>query len=300
MAAQESLEDREELLRRLIEDMPDGLLQLDDSRELVFHNARLLTILHGAVDDRRALTLDMLLAPLTRTGRIDFDAAVTRTLKDGASEEVELEVATAAGAPRYVLIKARPLKRQNGVVSGAIISVLDVTDGVRARHELEKRATSDSLTGSHNRSSIIATLKHELATGSQIGVLYVDLDRFKVVNDTLGHAAGDEALALVADRMRGVLRASDELGRLGGDEFLVVLRGVSDVAVAMEAATRVSEALRGSVELASGNVDLCASVGAAYVNDAPVSAEALIQRADAAMYRSKRRRHGVPVLAGAV
>jgi diguanylate cyclase (GGDEF)-like protein/PAS domain S-box-containing protein len=302
MAAQEALEDREELLRRLIEEMPDGLLQLDGERNVVYHNARLEQILHvpsgPGGGETRCGSLDALLAMLTDDARAALDAVVDRTLH-GAGENIEVEATTRTGEQRHLLMKVRPLQRQSGMVTGAIVSVQDVTDSARARRELEKRATFDALTGAHNRSSIIAALARELEESSDTAVLYIDLDSFKSVNDTLGHAAGDRALVHVVERVKAALRASDELGRLGGDEFLVLLRNVARVEVAMDAAERICDALRGRCELGGESLQLRASVGAACAGDSPVTAQQLIERADAAMYRSKQQRRGAPVLAPA-
>ncbi len=311
MSAQEALQDREELLRNLIEEMPDGLLQLDRERNLVYHNARLLEIMRAAPgaalravpaaeesDCGRSgpLTLPLLLAGLGEQSRSELETALERILQGGAREDVEVELETPFGQPRHVLMKIRPLQRGSGVVTGAIASVLDVTDSARARRELEMRATFDALTGAHNRASITAALAAELEQSSETAVAYVDLDQFKAVNDTLGHGAGDEVLAEVARRLKAAMRSSDELGRLGGDEFLILLRGVASLDVAMAAARRLSESVRGTCAVSAGSVELCASVGVAYICE-PLSAEELVERADAAMYRSKQQQCGVPVLA---
>jgi diguanylate cyclase (GGDEF)-like protein/PAS domain S-box-containing protein len=315
MVAQEALQDREELLRTLIEELPDGLLQLDSERNVVYHNVRLLEVLHGssAVDGVRSQSVDAVESPRSRTpvllaleellkyladeARQTFDAVVERALKQGVREDVEVDATLPFGAQQTILIKVRPLQRESGLVTGVIASVLDVTDSTRARRELERRATFDALTGAHNRNSIMAVLAAELETSSDTGVAYVDLDGFKSVNDSFGHAVGDEVLAQVVERLKAAMRSSDEIGRLGGDEFLIVLRGVSGLGVALSAAQRISESVRGSYELACGNFELCASVGVACVDDRPATAEALVERADAAMYRSKEQRRGVPVLA---
>jgi diguanylate cyclase (GGDEF)-like protein/PAS domain S-box-containing protein len=310
MSAQEALQDREELLRHLLEEMPDGLLQLDAGRSVVYHNARLLEVLHacreadapetaasGTCPQPEPLALDGLLAALTEEAREAFDAVVARALGEAVSQDVECEAAPAFGERRNILVKVRPLVRESGAVTGVIASAQDVTDSARARRELEKRATLDALTGAHNRASIIAALAAEIETSADTGVIYVDLDRFKTVNDTHGHPAGDEVLVQVAARLKAAMRASDELGRLGGDEFLILLRGVRGHTVAMEAAHRISRALSGTCELPCASVELCASVGVACVGDAPVSAQELIEQADSAMYRSKEQRRGIPVLA---
>jgi len=309
MSAQEALQEREALLRRLLEEMPDGLLQLDSERNVVYHNARLLEILHAssagqepasgpdAEHEAHTVGLESLSRSLTEEARETFDAVIERALTAGVSEDVEGEALLPFGERRNILMKVRPLLRESGAVTGVIASVQDVTDSARARRELEKRATFDALTGAHNRESIITALRAELETSADTGVIYVDLDRFKSINDTLGHPAGDEVLVQVTRRLKAAMRSSDALGRLGGDEFLIVLRGVRGRVVAMEAARRISDALRATCSLPGGNVELCASVGVAYVGDTSLSAEALIEQADIAMYRSKEQRLGLPVLA---
>jgi diguanylate cyclase (GGDEF)-like protein/PAS domain S-box-containing protein len=313
MAAQEALQDREELLRKLIEEMPDGLLQLDSERNVIFHNTSLVEILHGssaiaavptAADAGADLSRGpavLALAELTKTLTEEASQTLTTVLDqamgEGVGEDVELEATLPFGQQRNVLMKVRPLQRDTGVITGVIASVQDVTDSARARRELEKRAAFDALTGAHNRASIMDALASELAGSHETGVIYVDLDRFKSVNDTYGHAAGDEVLVAVAERIKGAMRSSDDLGRLGGDEFLILLRGVPNLEEAMNAAHRISEAARGTCGLPTASVELCASVGVAFVDDPTVSAEALVKLADAAMYRSKEQRQGLPVLA---
>jgi diguanylate cyclase (GGDEF)-like protein/PAS domain S-box-containing protein len=315
MAAQEALQDREELLRNLIEEMPDGLLQLDSEREVVYHNPRLLEILNGsdiAVAGRprrpdeigaqvprepEIATLRTLLKTLTDEGGHAFETAVKQGLKEGLRQAVEVEAVIPSGQQQHLLMKVRPLQRESGDVTGVIVSVLDVTDSIRRRHELERRATFDLLTGAHNRSSILDALRRELGQSKNTGVIYVDLDRFKAINDSLGHAAGDEVLVELAQRLKDAMRSNDELGRLGGDEFLILLRDVSGVDVAMSAAQRLSESARRTCELSGASLDLGVSVGVACVDDRPATAEELVARADAAMYLSKQSRLGIPVLA---
>jgi diguanylate cyclase (GGDEF)-like protein/PAS domain S-box-containing protein len=310
MAAQEALQQQGELLRRLTDSMPDGLLQLDTERNVVYHNARLLELVRGSTDAAAfdvasadspgaKRSLAALLDTLSEEGLAQCEAALDPVLAEGSDKDVEVDVVLAPGEPRHVLMSIRALLRTSGEVSGAIISVLDVTDSARARAELEKRATFDALTHCYNRSSILAAVEHELHSNdtTTTGVLYVDIDHFKSVNDTLGHAAGDELLTLVADRLRTANRDDDRVGRLGGDEFVVLLRGIPGPEVALSVARRVADGLRATVTLAAGAVELCASVGVACSDGRAISTEELIGRADAAMYRSKEQRKGIPVLA---
>jgi diguanylate cyclase (GGDEF)-like protein/PAS domain S-box-containing protein len=317
MQAQEALQEREELLRRITNAMPVGLLQIDAERNVAYHNARLLDILYGAdapleaepaleanasIGEQSATTATAtLLKTLTEEGASIFDAALGEVLSEGADREVEVDIALPSGTWRRALVSLQPLLRASGEVSGAIACALDVTDSARARQELEKRATFDPLTQCHNRASILGALQRELAREDRVntGAVYLDLDRFKPVNDKLGHAAGDELLTLVAERLRLASRDSDLIGRLGGDEFLIVLQDVPGTEMAMRVAARIREAVCGTFELSCGTVELRASIGVACSGGEPVSSNELVRRADEAMYRSKGEGRCLPVLAAA-
>jgi diguanylate cyclase (GGDEF)-like protein/PAS domain S-box-containing protein len=318
MHAQEALEEREELLRRITDAMPVGLLQVDTDRTVVYNNARLLDILHGCTGQDDAADSPASAAPiedadapstsaveilntLTDEGLSAFDGALAEVLNEGVDRDVEVDIVLASGTWRRALMSLRALLRSSGEVNGAITCVLDITDSARARQELEKRATFDPLTHCHNRSSILGALQLELERddATTTGAVYVDLDEFKPVNDRLGHAAGDELLVLVAERMKLASRDHDVIGRLGGDEFLVLLRDIPGPDMAMRAAERIGQALCSDFELSCGTVKLRASIGVACSDAGAISPEELVRRADAAMYESKQQRRSVPVLAAA-
>jgi diguanylate cyclase (GGDEF)-like protein/PAS domain S-box-containing protein len=326
MAAEEALQEREELLRRLTEAVPVGLMQVDRNRNAVYHNTRLTQILAGssthqptrAADtapapgagraqlapqpapdaDRAPPPAGELLATVTSEGIADFEAALSRVLEQGVDADLEADVVPPDGEWRRVLLSIRALLRAGGEVSGAITSVLDVTDSARAHRELERRATFDALTGCYNRGATLDLLERELARpdGATAAVLYVDLDNFKMINDTRGHAAGDELLGCVAERLRELTRRVDSVGRLGGDEFLLLLPQIRSGEVAMRVAERICSSLSRPIMLSgTGRVGLTASVGVACAEAGTCTAGELIRRADGAMYRSKERR-GVATL----
>jgi diguanylate cyclase (GGDEF)-like protein len=315
MAAQEALREREELLRGLTEAMPVGLMQLDRERNAVYYNARLQQLLGtsecvslkvtaspsesisgsaGANADEAPPPAQSLLGALTREGRAELEAALTRVLEQGEDADVEVDVVPDDGEWRRMLMSSRSLLRADGEVSGAIVSVLDVTDSAVAHRELERRATFDALTGCYNRGAILELLERELERedSSSVGIVYVDLDKFKPVNDTLGHAAGDELLASVAERLRELTRRQDSVGRLGGDEFLVLLPEIRSSEVAMRVADRICDSLKDAVGLSGGPVELTASVGVACGTAGSVSADQLVKLADSAMYCSKQQGGG--------
>ncbi|MGK5171230.1 diguanylate cyclase domain-containing protein [Geodermatophilus sp. CPCC 205761] len=157
--------------------------------------------------------------------------------------------------------------------------------------ELRRQAFFDSLTGLANRSLFRDRLEHVLELHSRdcrpVAVLFLDLDDFKAVNDTRGHAVGDDLLVRVAERITGAVRTGDTVARLGGDEFAVLLEDAGDP---MHTAARIREALRRPFSLAGAEHTIEASVGVAALtaDEAPVTADALLARSDAAMYAAKR------------
>ena len=167
----------------------------------------------------------------------------------------------------------------------------------RLYHDLRERSLHDPLTGLANRSLFFDRVGHAIARlgrqpGSSIAVLYVDLDNFKNVNDTLGHARGDRLLALVGERLRTVVRATDSVGRLGGDEFALLLEDLTSTAGALVVAERALSLLATPFDLAGELVNVSASIGIAQRADSRIGADALIQQADEAMYEAKHSGKG--------
>ncbi len=166
--------------------------------------------------------------------------------------------------------------------------------------ELSHRALHDDLTGLPNRAAFWDRLVHQLELAErrpkELAVLFIDLDDFKAVNDTLGHAAGDQLLVDVARRIRGELRAGDTAARVGGDEFLVLLHDVTSAEDALSVARRIADALRPPFVLAERPYEITSSVGVATSRDCPPNADAIVAAADAAMYDAKRSSRGLCVL----
>ncbi|MEV7014097.1 EAL domain-containing protein [Streptosporangium sp. NPDC051022] len=168
------------------------------------------------------------------------------------------------------------------------------TLSVRRDHQ----ATHDALTGLPNRKMLVVSTEEALAevrAGDRVGLFLLDLDRFKEVNDTLGHPVGDRLLQIVAHRLTHSIRPGDVVARLGGDEFAVLLPSIRDAAAAREVAARLRVALTEPVRLEGMTFDLDASVGIALYPDHAQDFEMLLQRSDVAMYLAKEGRTGVEV-----
>jgi diguanylate cyclase (GGDEF)-like protein len=169
-----------------------------------------------------------------------------------------------------------------------------------ATQELSRRALHDELTGLPNRALFWEhlSLRLKLADRRQTGfaVLFLDVDDFKAVNDTLGHAVGDQVLTEVASRLRAVLRAGDTAARVGGDEFVLLFDDVATTEAALAVAERLNKALRVPYEIGAKRRVVTASIGVAVGPDGLGTVDAVVAAADAAMYDAKQRGGGRCVL----
>ena len=299
MAAHEALRAREQLLERLADALPVGVVQVDADSRVVYTNNRLQAIL----GELQATTVDEQLAavlPEDRGGLADaFDAVLNSRLDSDLEVRLEKSPQDNDKEMRRCMFSLRALTAETGEVTGAIVCVADVTESARLRDELHLRATFDDITRCHNRASTMAALEALLADSGGVGrpaVIFVDLDRFKSVNDRFGHAAGDELLSVVARRLLRAVRADDIVGRIGGDEFLVIRPGITDVRQAMTTAARLAETFHREVRLKAGRLPCRASIGVAWSPEPEPDAECLVAMADAAMYEAKRSDCGHPVL----
>ncbi|MEV4702583.1 sensor domain-containing diguanylate cyclase [Actinoplanes sp. NPDC049316] len=277
------------LLRHLAEALPFGIAQIDSDRRIVFRNGKLKEVTgHEGGESLSDLLADLLPADLPA-----LEGAVSSVL---AGDDTEIEVSLThpgRGVRRCNMILSALTGRSGYGTTGALLCVSDITEDVRERAEIARRAAHDSLTGCLNRAGIHEVLQEAVGAGvpggAGVAVIFVDLDRFKEINDTYGHSAGDRLLAAVADRLRRNSRAA-AVGRLGGDEFLIVASGVSSPQQAEQLGRRLGRAVRRPMNLGSGPVRPGASVGVAWSDDPAADSTALIARADAAMYENKRRR----------
>ncbi|CCG01116.1 diguanylate cyclase domain-containing protein [Blastococcus saxobsidens] len=202
--------------------------------------------------------------------------------------DTDIRIAHGAGGSRWV--EARISGKVDAVgLHGWVVNLREVTDRKLFEQELRRQATTDPLTGLLNRASFNERLAEATAaidTGSSPAVLFVDIDDFKSVNDTLGHAAGDELLLTVAARLSADVRGGDVVARLGGDEFALLLADADDGRL-RDVADRLLAALREPVELAGRTVTVTASIGGALAEPG-CTAERLLHDADTAMYAAKR------------
>jgi diguanylate cyclase (GGDEF)-like protein/PAS domain S-box-containing protein len=198
------------------------------------------------------------------------------------------------GSVVWCLLSLALVRDDDGRPRFFISQTQDITERKNAQREMERLATIDALTGLPNRLLLMDRLRHALSqarrSGWLVGVLFVDLDRFKEVNDTYGHHVGDELLRQVAVRLEGATRVGDTTTRLGGDEFVVLCEQVSSADEVAEVAKRIRDAMTRSFDVLGHDVRISASVGIT-VGDSD-SGETLLREADRSMYAAKRGGRG--------
>jgi diguanylate cyclase (GGDEF)-like protein/PAS domain S-box-containing protein len=273
-----------ERFRALVQNGNDVIAVLDQDGALQFVSPSQEQVLgYGKdVEYQDTMAADFL-HPDDRDAAIELFGSVLA--EPGATRRGEFRLRRADGSYRWM--DAHFTNLTNSAVRGVVINARDVTDGRELREQLRDQATQDALTGLANRRLLYQRLTDELHSPDRpVAVLYVDLDRFKPVNDRLGHEAGDALLRHAAERLRRCLRPADLLARVGGDEFVIVAPDIRPED-ADGLARRVVDTLAAPFALAGDpEIRIGASVGVGF-GWAPDLPDEVIKRADQAMYRAK-------------
>jgi diguanylate cyclase (GGDEF)-like protein/PAS domain S-box-containing protein len=216
---------------------------------------------------------------------------LSETIEGRADFDIDHRVVL-ADTTRWLRSQGQVERNSAGVAIRAHGTAQDITDRKMAEEALAHQALHDPLTGLPNRVLLLDRLGHALSRMARspetLGLLFVDIDRFKVVNDSLGHVAGDHMLLAVTRRLLDTLRRSDTLARFGGDEFVVLCEAVTSAAEILGIAHRIGQAMEGPLSYGSGDLVVTVSIGVAITNSPFVLAESLLRDADAAMYRAKQ------------
>jgi len=264
----------------------DGLWDYDVATGTVYYSSRWKQVL-GYRDDEVGSTLGEWLGRAHPDDRPTLEAAI-RALERGATATMEVEHRLLAASGSYLWAHCRALAVPGGghPARRVVGSLTDITRRRELEERLRQRALYDSLTGLPNRWLFLESLEAAQPAGmhERGALLFVDLDNFKNVNDTLGHDAGDELLGVIAKRVSASLRPEDLVARFGGDEFVAFARGVPP-AEAAEIADRLRAAVRQPVDLGPAQVQVGCSIGIAMSRGQGTAH--LLQQADAALYRAK-------------
>lgn len=295
-ASEANFRESEAKLRTLIASMNEGLTQVGNDEVIEFANARLCEMTGYRREEMVGRT----------TFDLFFDDEGRRIIereneqrKKGVSGQYEARIRKKSGEMMWVLISGSPMMNEAGEVTGTLGMFMDISERKRAEEQLLHDAFHDGLTGLANRALFMDHLRMTIERcksrhSNHYAVLFLDYDRFKVVNDSLGHAEGDELLKQIARRLELWTRTGDLVARLGGDEFVILLTEMLEPDDAMQIAERIQEDLKNPFDLNGRELFISASIGIALSIDGVRTAEEMLRDADIAMYRAKstgRARH---------
>ena len=258
-----------------------ALVRLDDGR-IVDANQSLAEMLRRDVDELVGCTL----REFTHPDDVRAAQPHRARLELGIVDSFRIDQRYRRRDGEYVWARTRVSSTEDDGVMLAITHIEDVTEQRRAAEQLRYAARHDELTGLPNRSYLMHLLHDRLATAEvdEVAVLFVDLDHFKTINDSLGHEVGDQLLQVVSERLRSALREGDVLARFGGDEFIIVMRGEP-----IDVADRLRKAVHIPVVVGDHELFVTASIGYSSNYEPQMSPNDLLRDADAAMYRAKAR-----------
>lgn len=289
--AEQELDETRKFLVSIIENIPVSVVVKDaQTRKYLLVNRAFETMLgktRGEMLDRTSFDIHR------PQDAKSIDDADTESLQD--SDHVsykEIEVNTPMRGPRMQSTRRIVIKNSRGEPKCIIAVIEDVTERKKAEQRIAFLAHHDALTGLANRAALIQKIEEAAARQRRLAepftVLLLDLDRFKQVNDTLGHPAGDALLIEMATRLKSLLRETDVLARLGGDEFAVIQAGESNQREAAKSlAERIIEILRQPFAIDGGNISIGTSIGIALAVERDTGSDDLLKMADLALYRAK-------------
>jgi len=288
--ARDKLRESQELFRAIVENVGDLVAVLDtDGRRI--YNSPSYRPLFREQDIRPGSTSFLEIHP---DDRKRIKEVFRKTVLTGVGERAEFRFVLKDGNIRHMESDGRAIRGADGKVSKVVVVSRDITELKHLEAELREMAATDILTGLPNRRHFLAQLEQELARlhrveGHCASVLMLDTDRFKLVNDTFGHAAGDHVLRHLAALMQTRLRKVDTVGRIGGEEFAVIMPGA-----ALPAASVFAERLRMNIAgtpVAQKDkvIPLTVSIGVTGMNASDARGDDALGRADRALYRAKER-----------
>jgi diguanylate cyclase (GGDEF)-like protein/PAS domain S-box-containing protein len=293
--AESALRENERSLSTLLRNIPGMAYRcrLDERWTLEFASEGCLQLTGYRPADlvgNRALAFADLVHPSDRSRAAN---EIRERLKHGDRFVIEYQIVCADGLLKWVSQKAQAMRDDAGAPVALEGILEDVTDRRRFEERLSFLAQYDVLTGLPNRALFYDRLRQALVRArreqTMVGLMFLDLDRFKQINDSLGHAAGDRVLKAVAGRFTGFLREADTIARLGGDEFTVVIEGVTDAGQLSAIAEKIRNSLAEPIDLEGRDMSVSASIGITLYPQDGEDIEHLLKNADIAMYHAKRR-----------
>lgn len=283
-----ALEHSEERFRRIVHNAEDGIWEIDAAARTSFVNPKMAQMLGYSIEE---MLEQPLVAFMDEEGRTILERNIARR-QQGQAARHEFKFIRKDGAELWATLATNPIFDGEGGYRGALALVSDITDSRASAELIWQQANFDTLTALPNRHMFQDRLNQELKKarreGLLLGLLFIDLDGFKAVNDTLGHAQGDALLVEAARRIGRCVRNSDTVARLGGDEFIVILPGLEQVDGIDRIVQSMLTLLNRPFALDGAQPSISASVGIALYPADAGGADELLRAADQAMYAAKQ------------
>jgi diguanylate cyclase (GGDEF)-like protein/PAS domain S-box-containing protein len=289
-AAESALRESEQRLRLAMEAAQMGMWYWEcDSDNFSYSEG--LNVLFGRRANEAPVGYRVLQERLHPEDRDLFAATMRHAVKQGTDFQVDYRVVWPDGATHWIANRAQVHRDASGHAQRVIGVAMDITDRKLAEQRIAHMAHHDALTGLPNRVLLRDRIQQAIAqahrSGSQLAVLFIDLDRFKNINDSLGHQLGDRLLQSVASRILVCVREGDTVSRVGGDEFVIVIPGLHSASDASAVATKILDVLASAFHLHGNDLHVAASIGISLYPADGSDAETLMRNADTAMYHAK-------------
>ncbi len=297
-SVESKLKQMERWLATTLKSIGDGVIATDTQGTITFMNHMAEALSGWMLSEALGRPFEEILHLVHETSHIRVESLVTRVLRDEMVIEIEQDtvLVTRTGQDIPINDSAAPIRNDEGAITGVVIIFRDITARKQVEQQLRHLAMHDPLTGLPNRTHFTDRLNIAFEYSRRhedycFAVLFIDLDRFKMINDSLGHLFGDKLLIEIAKRLGHGLRSDDTLARLGGDEYAILVNGIDDMRDALHVAERIQKNMASAININGQEVFTAASIGIAF-NTSYKQPEAMLRDADAALYKAKEMGRG--------
>lgn len=294
---EEKLKVKNDFLEAILNNMQGGVIACDGEGNLTIFNHTVEQLYGGIISAKMSLNEWVEYFPLFKADSSTklklTENPLYKALEGEEIRDVEVILKDQKGEKHTLLIEGQPLRGAEDKNLGAVIIFNDISERKLNEDKLKYQATHDVLTGLPNRLLLLDRLHQAIVTAKRenlkVTVIFIDLDFFKIINDALGHSIGDELLKIVATRFKSLLRASDTLARIGGDEFVIVIPDQENINAVPNLLERILHHISQPYTINQHELNVTCSMGFAVFPDNGGDAEALLKNADNAMYQAKEK-----------
>ena len=278
------------LRKRAIDASTQGIIIISDENEneIVYVNPAFCKLLGISSEKATGKNLNSVLKGTEDSPEL---MAINLALSEKREDHITMRIPHGNGIQLWIEMYISPVKNENDEVGHFVIVLNDITERKAMEEQLLHLATHDALTGLPNRALVLDRIRQSMAmssrTKSLVGLLFLDLDRFKNINDGLGHKMGDALLCLVAQRVKATIRSSDTVARIGGDEFIIVLPAVKNEEECGRIAQTILNEIRKPFKIEDRDLHITSSIGIAQSPSDGIDPDIIIRNADTAMYEAK-------------